>query len=209
MNTIQDPRSTPPIEPIESAGRKPSWPSVIGVLCVIYAILGIVANTCNGISPWLQNSVMGMIGITGPEIPLSIKIMSLVGGLLGLILGIMLFIGAFGLLRNKQSGYRLVMTWVVLRVILAVIGIGFAMATVNDSVKYQMSIQDATNDMIKSGNSRVVSVPVNTEDELRRNTWMIILLMGAAVFVFPIIIGVLLSNRVRREYVSTWGMEAA
>ena len=201
--------NTPPVEQPELVEKPPAWPKVIGVLCVIYAILGIIGNVCNGSSPFYQGAILSVMGIKDVQMPTSLVIFSVVGSLLGLILGILLLVGAYGLLMRKKSGYKLVLTWVVLRIVFAIIGLGLGFATVGDNVLYQKQIQESTSDMMESRGVSTSSMPQKTDVEIASSAKMTLLIATTVVVIFPIVVGLLLSSRTRREYVLTWGMEAA
>ena len=199
---------TPPVEPVATRGRnRPAWPSVIGVLCIIYAILGLFANACNSLNPWLQGPMLAMVGINDVEMPMALKLMSLIGGALGIILGILLFIGAIGLLKRRRSGYKLVMSWVVARVALAVVGIFFAIGMVDDQALYQIRIQEAMVEMAESRGGSAASVPLKTEEEISSSTLMWTMVGTTVVLIFPIVIGFVMSTRTKRAYVATWGSD--
>ena len=174
---------------------------------MIYAILGIIANVCNGASPFFQGPMLSMAGIKDVQMPTSLVIFSVVGSLLGLILGILLLVGAYGLLKRKQSGYKLILTWVVLRIVVAIIGLGLGFATVGDNVLYQKQIQEATNDMMESRGVSTSSMPQKTDAEIASSAKMTILIATPVVLIFPIVVGLLLSSRTRREHMKTWGSE--
>ena len=176
---------------------------------MIYAILGLVANVCNGASPFFQGPMLSMAGIKDVQMSSALVIFTVVGSALGLVLGIILLVGAIGLLRRKKSGYKLVLTWVVLRVVLAIIGLGLGFATVDDNVLYQKQIQEATNDMMKSRGVSTDSMPQKTDAEFASSAKMTILIATPVVLIFPIVVGLLLSSRTRREHMKTWGSEVA
>lgn len=153
--------------------------------------------------------MLSMAGINDVQMPTSLVIFTVVGSLLGLILGFMLLVGAIGLLKRKKSGYKLVLTWVVSRIVVAIIFLGLGLLTVDDNVLYQKHIQEATNDMMESRGVSTSSMPQKTDAEIASSAKMALLIATPVVLIFPIVVGLLLSSRTRRDHMNTWGAEVA
>jgi hypothetical protein len=147
-----------------------------------------------------------MSGIGEVEMSSSIMLMQVIGGFMGFVLGIVLLIGSIHLLRRKKSGIRLILTWVVLRVLLAIVGLGFVFGTLQAQVAYQLQVQDAVQERMASNNA---AYPTKTSEEIASSTKFWGLGGTSVVLIFPIVIGVLLTSKSRREYVASWEREAA
>lgn len=143
--TQMQPQVAPPTVAVPYQAPKSSWPTVVGVIGIIYAGMGLFSNMCGvviiSIAPqfieWLQN--MGMSDADAQEMKASLSITTwlVVGGLIGLAVVIMLLVGSIKLLKRKQSGAKLCKLW-------AWISIPWILISTFIGVAMQTSIQDSS-----------------------------------------------------------------
>ena len=130
--------STPPEVPFHSnaAATQPTqWPTVIGVIAIIYGALGGIGAVWGLVS-------LAMPTISSPGVPVDFKVradvmaISIVDGSIGLLFAAMLAIGGISLMRRHANGVRWLRRYAILRLVLLVplaIGTGWASAvTVQD-----------------------------------------------------------------------------
>ena len=133
------PQISPPTIAVPYQAPKSSWPTIVGIIGIIYAGMGLISNVCGVViisfAPqlieWLQK--MGMSDADAQEMKASLSINTwlVVGGLIGLAMVIMLLVGSIKLLKRKQSGAKLCKLWAWISIpwILISTTIGFAIQT--------------------------------------------------------------------------------
>lgn len=199
-----EPSDVPPIEPgtledVEPASR---WPTVIGVISMVYAVLGLLCSVGYAISTFMMEALMRMGGleVTAPPV---IKVVGLVTSAAMFLLGVLMVFGAAGLLRRTRRGVVLLKRWVLLRVMLlaasAVLGVLLAPA----SVQMQKSIEESQIRQLEEAGQSGVMKP-KTDQEHWRQLMIQSAVMLAVTAVYPVFLGVFLSRRKISEEVATW-----
>lgn len=110
---------SPPTIAAPLQAKKTSWPTVVGVIGIIYAGLGLLGNVCGVVvlafAPqfieWLQNMGMSDEDAEDMAASLSFSTWMVLGGLIGLALTIMLLLGSIKLYKRRQSGAKLCKLW--------------------------------------------------------------------------------------------------
>ena len=188
----------------DQAPPRSAWPTVIGVLCLLYALLGLVSNGCGLFWQQSQRVIFSMSGIRDVEIPSDIAMVSLVVSIIGMALVILLFVGAVGLMRRKQASLKLLRIWVVLQVVLALAGVVAGVLMIDSNIKYQEQISDAVREMMVDRGENADAFPRQSEEEMRRGA-VIGLIVGTPMqMAFPVVIGLLLTRRRWREEAEGW-----
>jgi uncharacterized membrane protein len=177
------------------------WPTVIGVISIIYAIGGMTCATLQ--VGWL--AVMDAIpemyrgGITMP-LGLRLAMIGLVVPLL--ILGIMLITGGIGLLRRKRSSVSLLRKWVLLRLVMLLLGVMFAVVTAPAQIEItRQSHEFAARMYAESGQS---APPSKSDEELWRGLILQTGIFSALIAIYPLFIGFYLSRRRINDEVAEW-----
>ena len=189
---------------IQPAGDPSKWPTVIGVLCLIYAAIGFLANTCNGLWPWMQGPILSMAGLKDVAFPSGLGVMSMATGVVGFALAIVLVVAGLGVLRRRTNSFRLLRIWVIIKIAESVIGLGLGLMFMDAQVEYQTSIQDATRELILERGGDASAVPEKSADAIRRSSMMSLVFVGPLVLVFPVVIGLLATKKSWREDVDGW-----
>jgi hypothetical protein len=130
MSTAQ----TPPTQPVRVVGtQRKAWPTVIGVLCIILGVCGVLAYGCLGS---VQSIMSGVVAASFEEMAQADPDMqgqaaqlrvsrdymwvSLASNLIAGGLGVLLVIAGIGLAGRNPWGARLCVTWSILKIIYAV-----------------------------------------------------------------------------------------
>ncbi len=124
------PDVTPPTVPtpaLQQHLRRPSqWPTVIGVLAIIFGAFEVLGG-CGGIVlPWF---ISAMVEALPEEQPLGMAAMvewgrwMVAGSLAGLGLGVLLLVGGVRLMQRRPRGRTLCLTWAALRMPVVVFGL--------------------------------------------------------------------------------------
>lgn len=182
---------------------------MIGVLSIIYGILGLFANGCNALWPWAQDPMLSMAGLKNIELPSGLSIMTMVGGVVGIALAVVLLIAGFGVMRRRASGFRLLRIWVIIKVIEGVVGVGLGFMFMDDNVAFQASIQDAMLELVKDRGGDVNEIPVKSTEEITNSAVLTLIIAAPVVLAFPIVIGLLGTKKRWQEEVAGWGTEVA
>jgi hypothetical protein len=128
------PTTAPSVEPARAA-----WPIVLGVIGVIYASLGLLGGCCSVAWPAIMPAYISFMRdlaknsptMSQADVDALINSMppagwSILGGVIGLALAILLMTGSIKLLKRQASGVRLCTTWSVISLIWSPIGMAVA-----------------------------------------------------------------------------------
>jgi len=192
---------------IESPGSPPTpasgWATGLGVVALVYAIAGILVNGL-GLAFMGFSEQAAAAAATGP-------VQWGLGGL-AILLGIVLVIGAVGLLRRRRWGVRMTTAWVVARLLLLLVAGVHGWLTLPQQVDAQMSMMEERLAEARSGDGSAGgsrSVRVRAGGDLDREAmlkWSKLAFVGgvAVTGTFPVVAGWILSNRRRREEIAAW-----
>jgi len=178
------------------------WPKVIGIISLIYAIIGLTCMTTSGVflvvMPMIPPEFRG-----GVDFPPIIRITGIVSVFLLLIIGIIMVIGAVNLLRRRRSGVSKLKLWVVLRLILILISIGVFILTSSAQISMARSQQDYVNDMLRERglNDRVKE---KSDQELWNSSLIKTGVATGANLIYPLFLGLYLSRKKVTEEISYW-----
>ena len=189
--------------PPNSDEPQSKWPKVIGIISLIYALIGLTCTTTEGI--WL--GVSGMLPEMwrgGADPPRIIQVTGIAQVVLTLGVGILMVTGAVSLLRRRRSGPGLLKKWVLLRMALLVLAVVAMVLTGPAQTQMQRSILEFQNDMFREADmtDRIVE---KTDEEL----WQKAMLQGgiaAGLFaIYPVFLGLYLSRKKITAEVELWG----
>lgn len=203
---IQDaqPATHPPMEPTGDPldDEETKWPKVIGVISLIYAILGLGCNALGGawyaVAPMLPEMWRGGANIPGIlRLSLGVQILAAV------CLGVLMLIGAVNLLRRRRAGPRLLKRWAILRMLLILIAVVLLVLTAPAQVDMQRSVQEYRNDMLREA-GRTDMIQESTDEEF----WRLVMLQGGfgvlATAIYPVFLGLWLSRKKITADVERW-----
>jgi hypothetical protein len=115
----------PPTRPPTAAAREPSrpaWPTVFGVLGVIYASLGLLGGCCTVAQPMFWPPYVEFLKETGATQDMIDQMnaglppiwWAIISGILSLVMATLLMVGSIRLLRRQPSGVRLCTIWSII-----------------------------------------------------------------------------------------------
>jgi hypothetical protein len=199
--------STPPIPPpgtaeLESGEALTKWPTVIGVISLIYACGGLLCGIGYGISSFFMEALMRMGGMDIAT-PAIIKVTGLILSLCMMALGILMIAGAVATLRRRRSGPKLLRTWAVLRIILLLLGIAVTVLSAPAQIQLQREIQEAQADMMRES-GRTDPIEEKTDEEIWRGLIVQVGIMTGVMAVYPFFLGLYLSRRKIMAEVEQW-----
>ena len=177
------------------------WPTVIGVISLIYAIGGMLCTSLWTASALLTDYFMALGGVE-METPPIIKLTSVALGGMVLICGLIMIVGCAGLLRRRQSGIKWLKVWVVARLLSLVIGFVTTVLTAPAQIQFQQSVIIAQNEMlVEAGRPER---PVPSDDEMWQQILLISVAMTATFMVYPVFLGFYLSRRAVKDEQQLW-----
>jgi hypothetical protein len=110
----------PSIQPEQFPEKPPSWPTVFGVIGIILAAFGLLGGCCGVFWPlafpryiaWLENQPnVPQESIDAAKASMPPALWAIVGGLIGLLISVILLVGAIKLLRRQVAGVTLCKFW--------------------------------------------------------------------------------------------------
>ena len=206
IETTAAPAMSPPTDPGEWAPPEElsKWPKVIGIISLVYAILGGGCMLASGlIAPFFMENLMKMGGM---EVSMSatLKWISVISAGVIVLNGLLLLVGSIKLIQRKPSGVSLIKKWAVIRLVLLVGQLGVAFYTMPDQITFQRDMLDAQNAQLKKAGQPMV---VKTDDDLQRQVlWQ----TGGGIgylALFPLFNGLYLSRRKIETEVQSWGTD--
>jgi hypothetical protein len=99
--------------------------------------------------------------------------------------------------------------WAVLTIVSTLLRIGIGFVAIEPNVDFQLSIQDAIREKIRSQGDDPDAVPGLDKDEetIRRESIRNLAIVGALPIIYPAIIGFLVTSRTRQEQAESWDHE--
>ncbi len=198
------------LPPDDLAGHQASWPTVVGIISIIYSLFGFLGNGCSSGMVWMSGVTLSLIGIDGTDVefPLWLKVVQTVMGVFGIGLAILLMV-AIGLMRRKAAALGQLKVWAVLAIVSTLIGIGIGFAAIQPNVEFQMAMQDAILDKVRKDGGdpddpRFADLRKD-EETMRRESIRNLAIVGVVPIIYPAIIGFLVTSRTRQEQVESWG----
>jgi hypothetical protein len=180
------------------------WPVIVGVLGLIYGILGCCAHTIAIGGVALSGFWMGLAGIKDPP-PMPNAALTVASSAITLVSGILLIVGSVLLLQRRSKCVSFLMTWVVLRLVLVVVGLVAGIALMQSQVEYGEKMDAMVREIIEAkspgGTKNMPPFDRERQEQISR-----ISLFGISVVMvaFPLFMGVLLTNRKKREEIESW-----
>ncbi|HWB18830.1 MAG TPA: hypothetical protein VG711_00900 [Phycisphaerales bacterium] len=188
-----------------------TWPRTIGVISLIYAILGLICTGGMGLASVFSEKLMAMGGMN-VQVPAIVKIRD--AGLLGVafILGILMIAASISLLRRRSFGVKGLKLWAMLRMVLVVLGIGAIVLTANADVQFARAQEQAIDDMSKQGHKpppAMFSTKSLSDKELYAGVIIQRGVIAGIHSIYPIIIMIILSRRKIADEVAQWDLPPA
>lgn len=197
------PQAAPPVGAVASSDG--GWATGLGIVALVYATLGILVNA-GGIA-------MLAISEEAREAAGGLNVANLAFGGVAILLGVVLAIGAIGLLRRRRFGVQATLAWAAARLVLLLVASIYGWLALPAQVDRQMELMEqrvAEARGSSGGGSRSVSISVgggaggmDREAMLRWSKMAFvagILVVGA----MPVAAAWILTSRRRREEIAGW-----
>ncbi len=119
------PPTVPTTAPQQRLRRPSQWPTVIGILAIIFGAFAVLGG-CGGIvSPWFMSAIVEAMPedhTMGMEAMVEWGHWMIGSSLVGLGLGVLLLLGGVSLMQRRPRGRTMCLTWALLR--MPVVGLG-------------------------------------------------------------------------------------
>ena len=200
---MSDQMMSPPVDAeLELSVPQSDWPRVIGVISIVYAILGLLCVT-----PWMllspfMSSFMGAFIEDAPAYPGVLSAVYFVQGAASVILGILLLIGAVKLLGRNPAAAGWLKTWVVSRLIVLLIAAVAGFLLIADTVDYQMALNEAITRQANTGGG--AAMPMQSREALVAQSVIMLTVGSAVVAIYPIFLGIWFSRSKIRDEIAAW-----
>lgn len=149
-----------PADFVELPPEPAQWPMALGWVLTVFGILGIGANLCGAV--WLHWYAPAMKWFMGGEVPgppLALTVSRSAMSFLGIALGVMLVRGAWRMRQRRASGIRIVQRWVMLRLMLAMVGLAVGLLMLKNSVQWSSEVEEAVRQAERRRADQAVSGP--------------------------------------------------
>lgn len=204
---MSDPLNTPPqtAPPVGAVASSASgWATGLGIVALVYAGLGILVNAVGIAMLVLSEQAREAAGGMNPA--------NLAFGSVAILLGVVLAVGAIGLLKRRRFGVQATLTWAAARLVLLLVASIYGWLTLPTQVDRQMELMDrrvAEARGTSGGGSRSVSISVGGGSGMDREAmlrWSKMAFVGGVFVVgaMPVATAWILTNRRRREEIAGW-----
>lgn len=192
----------PTIEPFDEPPAT-SWPKVIGVISLIYALLGMTCSTIGVVAQTFLMEFLMKMGNIDVQVPLFLKIVSIASLIIILPVGIYMLMGAIALLKRQPAGVTRLKRWAIIRIILIVLlfPMIFLSADMQIDIKRQ-TIEMQADQLREAGRSDLIQE--YDEDKARRGVYIQHAIMNAVVAIYPFFLGFFLSRKKIEDETATW-----
>ncbi len=204
MNTASNvPPQTAPLAGAVVASAS-GWATGLGIVALVYAGLGILVNAGGLAMLVFSEQAREAAGGMNPA--------NVAFGSVAILLGVVLAVGAIGLLKRRRFGVQATLTWAAARLILLLVASIYGWLTLPAQVDRQMELMDrrvAEARGSSGGGSRSVSISVGGGSGLDREAmlrWSKMAFVGSvlAIGAMPVATAWILTNRRRREEIAGW-----
>jgi hypothetical protein len=199
--------ATPSILPPDDLEAKlVRWPTVLGVISMIYAGLAFIGNGCGVASPFFTPYLLQMSGLDMGDFQMApwLVWVTVGSGTIGLVMAVVLFVGGIALLRRRQNALTILKAWVGITVVLVVLALGLGFAAIEPNVQMQLEIQDATAKLVKERGGNAANMPQKTADEMRSQSKIMLAIFGLLPVIYPVIVGFMITSRKRVDDAEAW-----
>jgi len=193
----------PPEDPFPMDAEETTWPRAIGVLSVIYAIIGMLCQVMSvGLTiggPMLAKAFSGA-DITVPPM---MKYPTLVIGFITFCLGLYMMTGGVALMRRRREGVGRLKRWAMLRLVLLLLYLAVSVFILPANIEFQRQMQDFSNDQVRSS-GRADLVQEFNEDMAWTSAIISTGMATVIVSAYPVLIVFFLSRRKINEEIDNW-----
>jgi hypothetical protein len=121
------PLMSPPQQFGETTAEPSNWPTVLGIIMIVIASLGLLQNACGGVASLFMPSLMsGLAQSASPDDPMiaaqvemsrRFMVWNVINALVMIVLGIVLLSAGIGVFRRRRKGIVWARIWAVCRIL--------------------------------------------------------------------------------------------
>ena len=202
--TAEDPYA--PYRPEDDlAARRSRWPIVFGSVSLMVGVFGMCMQAAVAAGTFASGAFSTMIDLEVPPPPATLQLTIAVMSTALVLLGILLIVGAAMLLLRRPLGARLVMIWVVLRLILVVAGLGTGIAFLKPQVDWSLEIASSIREQLRARGVAEDRLPPLVDREASERQAVRSIAMTAVAFsLWPFAMAIVLTRRHVRDDVASW-----
>ena len=149
--------SFPPIvpQPMADDGRDAVWPGWIGGLSIAFAGLTLLGVCCGSATVLSVGAFGGTMGMEMPGPPRLLVVMTVLGGIVGIVMAVMLMIGGIGTVRRRPAGPRRLLRYAVISLALACVQVPLAVVSVRPGAEWGSALMHAQLDAMEKNGAQV------------------------------------------------------
>lgn len=182
----------------------PRWHVIVGVLGLLYGLGGVLLHLGFLASVLFWKTMMSMAGLGDIEMPRVLVWSGLAQSAVLLVLGVMLAVGSAMLLARRPVGASIMRFWAGARLAMVLVGLVVGVVLTQPQLDFQLEMAERQRSLIleRGGDPSLVPTPdrAQAERQVRWTTGGMALVVAA----FPLFVGVLLTNRRKREEIEAW-----
>ncbi len=179
------------------------WPKVIGVISLLYAIIGMTCQVVWGAWMWVGVWLQQKFSNIDVNMPALVKYPAFVMMVLAFILGWILLIGSINLLRRKRKGVAQLKVWVVLRLLLLLLGLAVTVLTFPINMEFQRDLMDKQIAQAKR-QGQPTGMMENMRDKMDTVGMASTAGITVVIAIYPLFLGVYISRKKVTEEIHYW-----
>ncbi len=184
--------------------HRAAWPTVVGLICMIYGFFSLVINVWGVLRPWMKGPMARMTDTPPPSLPFDLMLLVILGGAFGAFLAILLMFGGFKLMRRKVWGVFVLKSWVAMKFLEVAIAFGCSYALLNSMVAHQMKMQEYELMIFAENNGDIERYTKVSKADMRSLALTGSLISMPFVLIWPATVGMVLSRRTRKKEILDW-----
>jgi hypothetical protein len=199
------------ITPVSSAAEgEPAssrWPTVWGVLMLIWAGLTALGACCASFGVFVAPMFAGMAGMKDfPKAPPILSVWIIGDGVVSIVLVVVLVMAGMALIRRRANARSLVMAYVVIRILVALPNLVMGIASERPMAEWQRQMSQAQVEFIQSRGGEVPPQLVEASHQTEPSRWARWQTLGTTLLgvVFPAVAGIWFSRRSVRDEIAGW-----
>jgi hypothetical protein len=189
--------------PIETEQREARWPKVLGVISLIYAILGLCCASGYALSLVFMDTLMAMGGMKAPDLPPAVALGGYAMIVFWVMLGVFMITASIKLIRRQPAAVKMLKTWAFLRVLFVLFGIAWTVLTAGAQMDFQRSIWEMQEERVKESGGKMPGEPP-TDEDLWQSMMINSGILSACMVIYPVFIIFYLSRRSINDEVAHW-----
>jgi hypothetical protein len=196
------PETLPAALPTETTPSK--WPTVWGVLCLLYAGLTALTSCCGSLGVFLGPKFAAMGGMDMPPSPSIMSIMMIADNVISVFLVLALVMGGIGLLRRRPTARKILLVYVTVRILLAPVQMVSSIAMEKPGAEWGRQIASAQVDAMEKAGQKAPPELVAAANDTKVSSLARYQSIGLPVLfvIFPALLALVLTKK--RPEMETW-----